>query len=142
MMQMSPGSVESDLSKLLLLASDPEASAKIAAQLQALVENRELAAKERAELAAKERELDERQKRLDAVEAKAEETAALQAKTEQTNREVTRVLDQRLAAITERETTTFAAREEKLKSGEVKLARLREQIDAQMARFRDELAAL
>jgi hypothetical protein len=142
MMQLHSGTVESDLSKLLALASNPEASSKIAAQLDELGNQRKSLLALQAELGAKSRELDEQAKRLDAQAATQAETAANQAKTEQTNREVTRVLDRRQAEITVRETTQFAEREEKLKAGEAKLAQLREQIAARLAQLSNDIAAL
>ena len=141
-MGMSPGHAEADLSALLRLASDKEASAKLAAQLDELATTRSELLNLQAELNAKSRELDEQAKRLDAQAATQAETGSNQLKTEQTNREVTRVLDRRQAEISARETTTFAEREEKLKAGEAKLAQLREQIDARLAQLRNDIAAL
>jgi uncharacterized protein (DUF3084 family) len=142
MTEMSLGTAESDLSKLLLLASDPEASKRIGEQLSELSEKRSELIDLRAELAAKERELDEWQKRLDAVEARNKDLAIWFERKEQADKELTQHLNQRQAEITARETTAFAERDEKLQAGETKLAQLKKQIDNLMAQFRADLAAL
>jgi hypothetical protein len=140
--QSHAGGAESDLSKLLTLAADPKASKKIAEQLAELAEKREELRNLQAELAHKERDLSQRESKLAAAQAKAEETAAVQAKTEQTNREVTRDLNRREAELREAETTAFAARQERLRVAEERVFNFYRHLDETLVKWREQGAAL
>jgi chromosome segregation ATPase len=142
MLENHAGSGEADLSRLLMLASDPEGSRKIAEQLAELAERRAELREASAALEELREEIDRREKDLAAREASAADMARWLERKEQADKELTQHLNGREAAIAKREGEAFAAREEQLQAGEAKLAQLKKQIDNLMAQFRADLAAL